>query len=288
LLILLFTILATGPWSSASWAKTQVYVSIPPQLYFLHKIGGELVDAKVMVPRGASPATYEPSPRQMAGLAKARAYFAIDVPFERAWLPRFASANPEMPVFRTDDGIAKRRMAAHDHGHHDGHGHGGIPDPHVWLSPALAKTIAQNTAHGLSQIDPANTRAYTANLESFQSEIDALDMEIRNVLAGLQNNNRSFMVFHPSWGYFADAYGLTQIPIETEGKEPGPRELTRIIEHGRELGVPVVFVQPQFSDKSARLIAQEMGARVAVLDPLAENWAENLASAARAFKEALK
>jgi zinc transport system substrate-binding protein len=220
------------------------------------------------------------------------------VPFERAWLPRFAAANSQMPIFQTDQGIAKRLMAAHDHHDHAGHeehkghdahdGHGGIPDPHVWLAPDTVRVLAENTAQGLSRIDPAHASVYQANLERFLREIENLDADLRETLASLPENRRSFMVFHPSWGYFADAYGLTQIPIESEGKEPGPRELARIIEHGRELGVPVVFVQPQFSDKSARLIAQEMGARVAVLDPLAENWAENLASAARAFKEALK
>lgn len=292
----LTALLTLSIWVSpaVSQAGPPVFVSITPQLYFLEQIGGGLVDAQVMVPPGASPATYEPSPRQMARLAEARAYFAIGAPFERAWLERFQAANPEMAVFQTDLGIQKRYMAAHSHAGHDGdikhgdHGHGGLPDPHVWLAPDTVRILAQNTAQGLSQIDPAHASVYAANLERFLSEIDALDVEIRAILAQLPAGRRSFMVFHPSWGYFADQYGLTQVPIESEGKEPGPRELARIVAHGRELGAPVVFVQPQFSDKSARLIAREMNARVAVLDPLSEDWAANLRAAAKAFLEALK
>ena len=297
--------------------KVNVFASIVPQEYFLKKIGGDLVSVSVMVKPGASPATYEPTPKQMAALAQAKAYFAMGVPFELAWLPRIAAAKPSMRIIRVDKGIEKREMEAHHHHHEDeseGHGHGhdhdhghghdhdhdhghghdhdhhhhdGL-DPHVWLAPATVRMVAQNTHDGLVKIDAANAATYGANLQAFLAEIDALDKEIQSIIAAIPEEKRRFMVFHPSWGYFADQYGLKQVPIEVQGKEPGPKQLARIIEEGREEGVSVVFVQPQFSTKSAEVIAKELGAKVLHLDPLAENWSVNLLKAAKTFQLELK
>jgi zinc transport system substrate-binding protein len=284
--------------------KVSVFVSILPQRYFLERIGGDAVDVSVMVMPGASPATYEPTPRQMAGLTRAKAYFSIGVPFERTWLSRIAAANPAMAVVRTDEGIDKQPIGgrhhheeAAGHGHDDhehvvhdhGHGHDhGILDPHVWLSPRLAKTMAGNICRGLSKVDPANRAAYEANLEALLSDIDALDGRMRAILDQVPANKRIFMVFHPSWGYFAREFGLEQIPIEAGGKEPSPRDLAGIVTEGREKGIDVVFVQPQFSDRSAKVIAAEMGARVVPLNPLAGDWADNMLRAAEAFRKALE
>jgi len=283
---LLFALILLTALPAAAGDKPLVFVSILPQRHFVQAIAKDLVDVSVMVMPGASPATYEPSPGQMARLSSARAYFSVGVPFEAAWLERFASANPDMPVVRTDQGVHKVPMAS-GHGDH-GHGDHGILDPHVWLSPVLAKTLARNTCRGLADADPANAAAYRANLEDLLADMDALDADIRAVMDGLPKDKRSFMVFHPAWGYFARQYGLRQIPIEAEGKEPGPRQLAGIVRQGRDLGISVVFVQPQFSDKSAKVIADEMGARVAPLNPLAENWAANLRTAAEAFRQALQ
>jgi len=268
-----------------------VFASIIPQKHFLEKIGGDLVDVSIMVMPGASPATYEPTPRQMARLAKAKAYFSIGVPFENSWLERIASASSEMVIIPTGKGIQKIPMAVHAHdeseGKSDGHGDG-ILDPHIWLSPERVRLIAANICAGLIQLDTVNTVVYEANLVAFLEDLDRLDEDIRASLAKVPDGQRSFMVFHPSWGYFAEQYGLLQIPIETEGQSPSPRELVEVVERGRELGISVVFVQPQFSDKSAKVIASEIGAQVVPLDPLAEDWADNLRSAAEAFRQELR
>ncbi|MDD3313718.1 zinc ABC transporter substrate-binding protein [Pseudodesulfovibrio sp.] len=318
-LILGLVLFSAGSVSAAG--RVPVFVSIVPQLYFLAKIGGDRVNVSVMVMPGASPATYEPTPRQMTGLAKAKAYFAVGVPFESTWLSRFESANPTMAVVRTDEGIEKMPMAAHHHhdeeeGHgpagtpppgprHDddhaagGPGHGsmehgrgdhdhGILDPHIWLSPRLVKVMARNIYKGLVEIDPAGRPEYTVNLNAFLEELDALDGELSSVLSALPPERRTFMVFHPSWGYFARDYGLRQIPIESEGKEPSPGELARIVETGKERHIPVVFVQPQFSERSAKVIASEMGAKVVPLNPLAPDWKMNLLKVAEAFRQALQ
>jgi len=307
--ILLFCLLlGSGSSPVQASANPLVFVSILPQRSFVERISGGLVDVSVMVMPGASPATYEPTPKQMTELAQAKAYFSIGVPFENTWLPRIAEINPAMEVIPTDRGISKRSMAAHEHraghipvdgpGEYDGtqggreqqdqNGTEGIPDPHIWLAPDLVKKQAWNMYDGLIQMDPSNKTAYAANLDSFLKDIDRLDDEIRSIFASLPEGQRSFMVFHPAWGYFAEQYELHQVSIESEGKEPSPRQLAEIVRLGRELGVTVVFVQPQFSNRSARVIAKEMGARVIALDPLAYDWADNLIRAARAFEQALE
>lgn len=267
-----------------------VFVSIVPQKYFVEQIAGDRVDVQVMVTPGASPATFEPRPRQMAALAKARAYFAIGVPFEKVWLKKISAANRKMMLVHTDQGIPKRPMATHHH-HDDAHAHGTQhgdqgKDPHIWLSPPLVKLQADTILTALQAIDPPRKQEYAANHRRFMAAIDILDAELRSAFVGHQHLR--FMAFHPSWGYFADTYGLTQVPIEIEGKHPKPAQLRALIEDARERDIRVVFVQPQFSTKSAQLIAREIGGRVAVADPLADDWMANLRAVAAEFKAALK
>ena len=289
--LLVLTAMAALPAPARAADKPLVFVSILPQRYFVSAIAQDLVDVEVMVAPGAGPATYEPTPGQMASLARAKAYFAIGVPFEAAWLERFASANPAMPIVHAEQGIHKQPMAVHEHGkgHDQGQGdHHGILDPHVWLSPVNARTLAQNTCRGLADMDPAHAATYRANLAALLQDLSVLDADIRTFIEAIPESRRAFMVFHPAWGYFARDYGLRQIPIEAEGKEPGPRQLADIVRRGREMGISAVFVQPQFSEKSARVIASEMGAAVVPMDPLAEDWNANLRAAAQAFGKALR
>ncbi|MBW2060489.1 MAG: zinc ABC transporter substrate-binding protein [Deltaproteobacteria bacterium] len=258
----------------------KVFVSIVPQKYFVQKIGGDLVDVAVMVEPGASPATYEPKPAQMAALSKARVYFAIGAPFEKVWLEKIAAINPRMQVVHTEEGIKKRTMKGH------GHSRGGIKDPHVWLSPPAVRILAGNIFKALYALDPVNAMVYEANFHKFIAEIEEIHTELKSILNG--HVGMQFMVFHPAWGYFADAYGLKQLPIEIEGKEPKPAQLMALIEHARKRGVRIIFVQPHFSIKSAEIIAREIGGQVVFADPLAENWADNLRKQAKKIRTALK
>ena len=320
------------PGVSFATGKTGVFVSIVPQKYFVQQIGKDLVDVQVMVEPGASPATYEPKPKQMADLSTSKIYFAIGVPFENVWLKEIAASSPQMKVVHTDHGIEKLEMAAHHHhddeeGHHedehhegehhddahddekkehhdeaahddekeehhdevaheeDHHEHEGL-DPHIWLSPPLVKMQAQTILEALQEADPANKSSYEANFNEFIGRIDQLDSDLKKTFAG--KSGMQFMVFHPSWGYLAQAYGLKQVPIEVEGKDPKPAQLKELIEHATENGIKVVFVQPQFSTKSAELIAREIGGQVVFADPLAEDWAANLQEVADKFRAALK
>lgn len=303
-LLMLFVFSGTA----AAMDRVGVFVSILPQKTFVQRIGGDFVEVKVMVQPGASPATYEPKPRQMADLSKSRIYFAVGVPFEKVWLDKIAAANPGMKVVHTDNGIEKIPMAAHHHEegeHHGDHGegehhhhekgehdhsdhvheHAGL-DPHIWLSPPLVKTQAHTMMAALQEVDPDHRREYGANFEKFAAEIDRLDRDLHNLFAGKEG--LQFMVFHPAWGYFAHTYGLRQVPVEIEGKDPKPAQLRELIRHSRKSGIRVVFVQPQFSTKSAQLVAGEIGGQVAFADPLAEDWLGNMRAVAEKFRAALK
>jgi zinc transport system substrate-binding protein len=266
----------------------RAFVSILPQKFFVEKIGGDLVDVAVMVEPGASPHTYEPKPKQMVALAKTSVYFAIGVPFETVWLKKIAATNPTMLVVHTEAGIPKIPMKAY---HHEGapgeQGHSAIKDPHVWLSPPLVMILAGNILEALLHLDPAHGAVYEKNHTSFIKELVGLDEEIRAAFKG-KGKNLEFMVFHPSWGYFARAYGLEQVPIEIEGKEPKPAELQYLIKYARDQGIKVVFVQPQFSWLAAQAIAKSIDGQIVFVDPLAADWAANLRQVAIKFKAALK
>ncbi len=266
-----------------------VFVSILPQKYFVQQIGGDQVDVRVMVKPGASPATYEPKPTQMAALSKAKLYFSIGVPFETYWLKKIVSANPGMRVVHTDEGIHKIPMAAHEAADADAantdHGHEGL-DPHIWLSPRLVMVQATHILNALTSEDPTNKTFYTKNHSAFVEKITAMDKTLHELFKA--KAMMRFMVFHPSWGYFARDYGLDMIPIEVEGKAPKPAQLKELIQHARENQIRVIFVQPQFSAKSAKLIAREIQGQVAIVDPLAQDWLSNLQTMADKFKEALK
>ena len=275
-----------------------VFVSIVPQRYFVEKIGGELIKVSVMVKPGASPATYEPKPNQMVTLSKAKIYYAIGVPFERVWLKKISAANPKMLLVHTEKGIEKRPMKVHHHeeGNHKtlekrsqgpADEHQGIMDPHVWLSPPLVKIQAQNILDALLLVDPRHGTIYETNYQKFIVELDALDANIRGIFAG-KGERVAFMVFHPAWGYFARTYGLEQIAVEMEGKKPKPADLKHLIHHARERGIKVIFVQPEFSTRSAQAIAKAIGGEVVFANPLAPDWAINLKEIASKFKAALK
>ena len=264
-----------------------VFVSIPPQKYFAERLCSGFCEVKTLIPAGASPHTYEPKPSQMAELSKARLYFSVGVEMEKAWLPRLQKINRQLRVVATDSGIEKRRMSARvedvqDEGNgingHQGYEHY-EEDPHIWLSPALVKHQAAVMARALMTIDTLHRGVYSDRLTAFRREIDSLDERIAAKFDRC-NNVKSFLVFHPSWGYFADAFSLRQLAIEVEGREPGIREMGTIVERAKKEECGVILVQPQFSRRIAEKIAAHIGATVAVADPLAENWSENLTAVA--------
>jgi zinc transport system substrate-binding protein len=269
-----------------------VAVSILPQEEFVEKVGGDRIKAVVMVPPGEEPATYEPTAEQLTEISKAKMYAIVgsDLPFEKVWMDKIESVNSEMLIVNCSEGIELREMAAH---HHEGEEHeteeneteadaeGESIDPHVWTSPLNVKIMVQNIYEGLSEIDPDNESYYAANRDAYLEELDDLDARIKSRLEGAEGKN--FMVFHPAWGYFADDYGLNMISIEIEGKEPSAQDLTNLINDAKENNVTVIFVQAQFSTQSAEAIAEEIGGEVVSVDPLAENYIENMDEVSEIF-----
>ena len=284
--LFLFLCACSAGITAGAEAKLKVFVSIPPQSGFVKAIAGEHAEISVMVQPEKSPASYEPSPRQMVNLAKSDIYFAIGVPFETAWLKKFADANPEMRIVHTETGIERKPIHRH-HGHHKTHHSAeGIKDPHIWLSPPLVMQQARNILSGLKAVDPANADDYEQNYQAFINRLVELDIALMREFSEVSKPR--FMVFHPSWGYFADAYGLDQIAIEIEGKTPKAKDVAALIQTARQNNIALIFAQPQFPTKQARIIAKEIGGTLVQADPLAADWQANLRRVASAIKQELK
>jgi zinc transport system substrate-binding protein len=270
--------------------KIKIYVSILPQKYFVEKIGGPLVDVYVMVRPGQNPHTYEPTPKQMSSLADTDIYFSIGVTFEDIWLDKIASSNPGLRIVSTYEGIKRRTIEKHSHeGEGSGDSHNSPSeslDPHIWLDPNLVIHQAKIIADALIRFSPANKLALEKNLNLFVQEMTDLDKNIRKELKGIKS--KAFLVFHPTWGYFTDEYGLEQIAIEKEGKEPSARHLAEIIELAKKKNIKIIFVQAQFSRTYAESIATAIGARVISVDPLSADYTNNLLKIAKIMAENLK
>lgn len=265
---------------SAAANAAEVLVTIAPHKYFVEKIGGDTVDVNVVVPSGASSHTFEPTPKQALAAGRSDIWFRIGEPFEKTLLNALQSQKRSIEVVDMRDGV---EMICHrqEKGHHAGCCHGDLGDLHTWLSPRLVKQQAAVIAETLSSHYPAHKDLYTANLKAFQEELDALDQEITETLKPLKS--RILMVSHPAYAYFARDYNLKQLPVEFEGRDPSPRQLTWLLDQAKKNEIQVIYTQPQHSDKGARLIAKELGAFIIVLDPYAENYPQNMREIARSF-----
>jgi zinc transport system substrate-binding protein len=282
--------------------KVKAFVSILPIAYFVERVGGPNVEVSVLVGPGQDPHTFEPTPRLMVKLANARVLFKMGFPFEETIIKKIRTTFKNVEVVDLQQGIKVRTLteeeaeaeeAEHEHGHghgdakHDEHSHEpGEIDQHTWLDPRLAKIQARTIADSLIRIDSAHKDLYERNLKDFQADLDAIHEELTKVLAPVKG--KSFFVFHPAYGYFGEAYGLKQVPVQIEGKEPTPRQLVRLIELAKEDEVKVIFVTPQFSKKSADALAQAIGGAVVPLNDLAPDYLKNLREMAAKLDSALQ
>ncbi|MGD8559857.1 MAG: zinc ABC transporter substrate-binding protein [Gammaproteobacteria bacterium] len=289
MVLLMAGTLVTAPVIVAAPALT-VGVSVLPQKYFVERIAGENANVIVMVGPGHNPATYEPRPRQITQLHNARLYFLMGVPFEARWLKTIASVSPDMKLISLTEGVERLPMAAHEspagHASNQDHQHGSLLDPHVWLSPVLVKKMAATIKDALIDADAERRQKYQLNYQQFIDDLDKLDQTIRQQLHNVRH--RKFLVFHPSWGYYAQEYGLEQIAIERQGKQPGARSLAKIVNQARQQKIKVIFVQQQFSQRDAKTLARQIGASVVQVDPLAENYIDNLYDVTQKFVDALQ
>ncbi|MCP5107176.1 MAG: zinc ABC transporter solute-binding protein [bacterium] len=267
--------------------KPIVTVSILPQKYFVQRIVGENYRVNVMVPPGHSPATYEPSPREMKAVSQSVLYFRIGhIGFEKAWMDKIASLNKGMKTVDTSEGVSLITGTV-PHSHGDEHHHHGGTDPHIWLSPSAVKIQVKHiwTAFTAIETDAVRRVSYEKNYHAFIGDIEALQVETGAMLQPLAG--RKFLVYHPAWSYLARDFGLVQFPIETGGKNPGAADLKRIVDTAKQESIRVIFVQQQFDAGNARAVAQEIGGKVIAMDPLAPDWLANMKKIARTFKEAL-
>jgi zinc transport system substrate-binding protein len=239
--------------------KIRVVVTIPPLADFVKSVGKEKVEVTVMVPPGASPHTYEPTPGQLKKVSQAKMYVKVGsgVEFELVWMDKIMEVNKDMLVVNSSDGI---EIAGRD--------------PHVWLSPTNARIMVENICDGLIKVDPENEEYYVKNKNGYLQELTELDEYIKERLEGIEN--KKFMVYHPSWGYFAKEYGLEQIPVEHAGKEPTAKEIQNVVKKAKEYNIKVIFVSPQFTTRSAEVIAQEIGGQIMSIDPLAQSYIPNM------------
>ena len=268
--IIIVTLLQILFFSDKGWAEPiSIFVSIIPQKYFVERIGGNDVTVEVMVKPGESPATFNPNPKKMSRLANSKLYFSIGVPFEKIWISRLKAIHPDLQF------ISLHNKSSNPRDEHD---------PHIWLSPLLAKKMLAEIEAALSKAKPERAEFFKMNSINLAQELDILDQEIRDIIATAKSRN--FMVFHPAWSYFAETYDLKQVAIEHQGKEPGPRALQKIINTGKKLKIKTIFVQRQFGLSVAKNVSQIIGANVEEIDPLAENYFENMRKTAKAISGA--
>lgn len=240
--------------------------SLPPVAFLLERIGGERVHVTTLVAPGQSPHTFEPTPAQIAGLSDARLYAAVGLPFESALLAKAQASQPELIVVDTREGITLLPGDDHEHGHDHAHGDGDRgADPHFWVDPLRMKTMAGTIAAAMKRAAPAEAALFDRNLEALLCDLDAAHEHLKRTLAPVAG--RTLFVYHPAFGYLAEAYGLKQCAVESEGKEPSARELAELVDRARRAGVRVIFQEPQYPAQGVQALAGEIGAQVQTLDP---------------------
>jgi len=261
LLLLFLTTISPGLENSKAHIA---FTTILPQKDFVQHIAGDRFTVHALVKPGQSPASYEPTLQQMKQLSRAAVYFRTGVPSENGMLPKIRNSMKNLRIVDLRKGITLRDMTE------DHHGAKGSKDPHIWLSPPLVKLMGITIRDALVEIDTEGREEYEKNLAAFHNRIDSLHAFLTETLAPVKGTE--LFVFHPAFGYFADEYELIQKPVETGGKEPGARELARIVKEAEKFNPRVIFVQPQFSQKSAKALAAQLGCAVVPINPLPQDY----------------
>ena len=248
-------------------SKPTVVVSVPPQATFVREVAGDLVNVVTMLPPGANHETYSPPPQDMEQFSHAGLYLAIGLPSERTGIiPKASELNRGLKVVDVQNEVAKafapRYFSPEDQ------------DPHIWLSPKRATAMVRLTASELGLLDPANKSVYEANAEKYIAQIAAADREAQESFKNLQQ--RTFIVYHPAFGYFAEDYGLTMVALEEEGKEADPRRMREVIDMAREKGIKVIFYQEDIDGRQSRTFAEELGGRAEKVSPMATDYVNNI------------
>jgi zinc transport system substrate-binding protein len=272
--------------SAAAKTILNITVSIPPQAEFVEEIGGSNVIVTVLVPPGADPHTFELKPSQMKSLDATDAYFALGsgIEFEIVWMDKITGLNRDMPVYNCSENIkfisgSGEQAISEFEGSDSTKGN----DPHIWLSLKNAMIISENIYNGLTELDPENKQYYYSNKVAYQKKLSDLDKIMEESLKNIKN--KKFIVYHSAWKYFARDYGLQEISIESSGKEPTAEKLKQVIDLAVQNNIRVIFASPQFSLKSAAVIANETGAEIVLVDPLDRNYLANMKKVSEDFRK---
>lgn len=251
-----------------------VTVSILPQKYFVDQIAGNLLQVNVLVPPGSSPHNYSILPSQMKDLAKSKAWLQIGLlTFEDALKDKLADINKNLAIVNCSEGITP---IAGSECEEEGHKHAANEsfDPHIWLAPAESKIIARNTLNVLKTGFPEHASTFDSNYTRFISRIDSVSKMIDQKLAPLKNRN--ILIFHPALAYYARQFGLKQIALELDGKEPSPRHMKEIVDLAHEQNIHIIFIQKEFDSAFATQLSREIDGKVLIIDPLDYNWEKQL------------
>ena len=277
-ILTLFILSACGNTTQKS-EKPILTVTLEPLRYFTEAIAGDNYEVVSMVPKGSSPESYDPTPQQLVNLSKSQAYFRIGyIGFEQAWMKKLEANCPNMKVFDTSKGIDLIRDKGHWHGDHF---HEGGVEPHVWNSTQNALIIADNIYQALCELDSTHQEDYQKRLDVLKQTIRQTDANVRTLL---ENADSTFLIYHPALSYFARDYGLKQVSIEEGGKEPSPAQLKALIETCRNENVHTIFVQQEFDQRNAQLIANELGVNIVSINPLSYDWVKEMIRIAEALK----
>lgn len=264
--LVLLLLLAVSVGFAASPVLT-VSVPLSPYAKIVQKVAGDLVNVVTLVPKNANPHTFEPKPDILKKFSEASLYFGDGSGLDNAWRPRFLGVNSNVKVVDISEGVS---FIAEEHSHEEEHGE--ELDPHLWNSPRTAILIAANVCRALVAEDASHAGIYRSNLEKFSKELSELDVRFADALRKISEERRTFIVFHPSYGYLARDYGLKQISVEMNGKEPKPRDLRNLVTAAKKNHVKTVFVQPQFSRRAAESLSKEIGVKIVSIDPLAYDF----------------
>jgi zinc transport system substrate-binding protein len=269
---LLYFLLQAPTQAPSDTSQVRVVVSVAPQEEFVEAVGKDRVQVTVMVPPGADPHTYEPLPRQMQELSQAQVYLMVGSPleFELTWMDKMRAMNTQMKVVNSSQGIVFITSQGENSG-----------DPHVWVSPRNARVMVENTYQAMVEVDPENQRYYQENRDQYLEKLDQLDQNLTRSLQKVKS--KKILVYHPSWAYLCRDYGLEQLSMEKEGKEPTSQDLALLVDEARQENITLVFVSPQRDQRNAQVIAEEIGGEVVVVDPLGRNYLENMAQVAEAL-----
>ncbi len=258
----------TACTESPKASENKIAVSIEPLRYVAEAIAGKSYTLQTLIPPGASPEIYQPTPGQLKALSESKAYIHIGtLGFERLQAERIAENMPHLNSVPVSKGIPIIEDGCGGHSEEGG-------DPHIWTSPKNMKKMAQTICEALSRVDMDNVETFKENLAAFSHKMDSLDGVIRERLKDIPS--RTFLIYHPALAYFAEDYGLHQLSVQHNGKEASAEHLTHIVEKCRQEKVRVVFVQKEYSANVARTMAQEIGAEVVEINPLSYDYEKEL------------